>query len=98
MLGLIFRSGLILIPLRRNITMSVDVQKLADATPGVDIIWIVVFSFILVGIVVVHHFMMTCIRDKAPGSKTLFDAVFKDTLWFTGFSGSVFCTIDIISR
>ena len=78
--------------------MSVGVVKLVDATSVVDVVWIVIFGLILVGIVVVHHFMMSCIRDKAPGSKTLFDAVFKDTLWFTGFSGSAFCAIDIISR
>jgi hypothetical protein len=49
-------------------------------------------------IIIIHHFMIHCIKNKPLGSKTLFDAAFKDTLWFTCFSGSVFCIIDILSR
>jgi len=49
-------------------------------------------------IIIIHHFMMHCIKDKPLGSKTLFDTAFKDTLWFTCFCGSVFCLIDILSR
>ena len=64
----------------------------------IDVLWVIVFTAILACIVTIHYYMMRCVGDKPAGSKTLHDAAFGDTLWFTGFSGTVFCLIDILSR
>jgi len=87
-----------------SVIMSTTIQMLQSEVNtfagkiDIDIVWVIIFSFILVWIILIHHFMICSIRDKPPGSKTLFDAAIKDTLIVIIFSGSVFCLIDILSR
>lgn len=84
--------------------MATNIQNLtseADAISGIiaiDVFWITLFTLNLIFIIVLHYYMWGCISDKPLGSKTLFDTAFKDTLFFTGFGGSSFCLIDILSR
>lgn len=78
--------------------MNNTVVQVVHANSSIDIIWIGIFGFLLIGTIVIHYFMVCCISDKAPGSKTLFDNVLKDMFWFTGSGGSLFCVIDIASR
>ena len=64
----------------------------------IDIFWVILFTMTLFGIILVHYFMMECLKDKPLGSKTLHDAALNDLLWFTSTGGAIFCLIDIFSR
>lgn len=78
--------------------VSLTAKNMIHATSGIDVIWILIFSFLLVSTIVIHYYMICCISDKAPGAKTLFDVAMKDFFWFTCFGGSAFCVIDVVSR
>jgi hypothetical protein len=65
---------------------------------SVDVGWVVAESGLLVSIWTVLHFIIRYISDKPLGGKTVHDTVLKDTLRFLRLSGTVCCTVAILSR
>ena len=64
----------------------------------IDTIWLILYSTILCSIIIVHHLLINYIRNKSPGSKSIHDVAFQDTLYSTRFSGLVISLIAILSR
>jgi hypothetical protein len=64
----------------------------------VDVGWIVAESGLLLTIWTVLYYMIRYIGDKPLGGKTVHDTAFKDTLGFLRLSGTVCCSVAILSR
>ena len=63
-----------------------------------NILWLAVFSILLLSLNILFAFITKYIEDKAPGHQSLYDVVLRDNLNIAKMYGTTYCLLAILSR